>query len=128
MCFEFVLSAISWLLEKLVIVLEIHVLIMNFVMMEFVIQILVFSCLFSMFIFCSFCCVLWVCSVSTTMITGEACNCSGNTCADNEFCYDGVCNTNPGIFMFIPNVYFLFLLLCALSLFCQQYHGYWRNL
>ena len=72
--------------------------------------------------------VFWVCSVSTTMVTGEACDCSENTCADNEFCYDGVCNTNPGIFMFIPNVYFLFLLLCALSLFCQQYHGYWRNL
>ena len=34
------------------------------------------------------------CSVSTTTLTGEVCDCSGNMCTDAEFCYDGQCNTN----------------------------------
>ena len=28
------------------------------------------------------------------MVTGEACDCSGLSCTDAEFCYDGSCNTN----------------------------------
>ena len=38
--------------------------------------------------------MFWACTVSTTMATGEACDCSGKECTDAEFCYDGSCNTN----------------------------------
>ena len=36
----------------------------------------------------------WACSVSYSVATGEACDCSGNTCTDDQFCYEGVCNSN----------------------------------
>ena len=38
---------------------------------------------------------IWaVCSESYSVATGEACDCSGNSCTDAEFCYDGACNSN----------------------------------
>ena len=44
--------------------------------------------------YCFFFFFSWVCSVSNTVATGEACDCSGNSCTDAEFCYDGACNSN----------------------------------
>ena len=68
---------------------------------------------------------LWVCGVSNTVKTGKVCECSGseNTCTDVEYCYGGVCNTNPaGIFIIFPIVIFLFQYLYILA-----YRLIWEN-
>jgi hypothetical protein len=44
-----------------------------------------------------------------------------------EFTLEWTLGSN-GIFMFIPNFYFLRLLLCVLSLFCQRYDSNWGSL
>ena len=45
--------------------------------------------------FCESFFFIWAaCSESYSVATGEACDCSGNSCTDAEFCYDGACNSN----------------------------------
>ena len=95
-------------LQKVVIVLQIRVPMLNFVTIPYVMKALkvkinlqktivlyLFRKLmhFHLF-FCGnfFCCL--GCVVSNTNRTEESCDCSGNMCTDAQFCYNNVCNAH----------------------------------
>ena len=70
---------------------------------------------------------LWACGVSNTIKTGEVCDCSGNTCTDAEYCYGGVCNTNPvGIFIIFPIFFCSNICMFELILLVRA-DGLWQN-
>ena len=69
--------------------------------------------------FCCCCCL--GCVVSNTNPTGEVCDCSGNTCADDEFCYDGVCNANAKSNFIFKIQFLLFWKLVFLWICCSLY-------
>ena len=58
------------------------------------------------------------------MVTGKACDCSGDVCTDAQFCYDESCNVNAKGNLNIKNLFlsaigfFVTFCLYVLSMYC----------